>query len=119
MSKSVLLVEDNANIRLALKTYLTMNSYVVLEAAGVQEALALARESKIDVVLCDLSLPDGNGEDVRKALPASIPVIAVTGHVSGQVREDAERAGFISILNKPAPLDQLLASLHDALSKNA
>lgn len=117
MSMSVLLVEDNANIRLALRTFLSMKGFTVHEAAGVQEALAVARDRTVDVILCDLTLPDGTGEDIRKAIPATIPAIAVTGHVSGKVREDAERAGFISILTKPAPFDVLLSTIHHAVTR--
>jgi len=107
----LLLVEDERLLRWAVATRLTKAGHSVDEAATLAEAEELLRKRRPELVLLDVSLPDGNGvdflSDQRERLSESI-VVVVTG--SGNV-QDAVRAmklGAYDFLNKPVDQDELL-----------
>ena len=105
MSAHVLLVEDSALIVGALRILLEDAGYRVSAAAGVREALAAARHDPPDVILLDLSLPDGDGLLVAERLAADGArpvVVAVTGRGDEEaVRQRCFRAGCRDVLVKP------------------
>ncbi len=61
MSHTILLVEDDANIRQMLSIALGAEGYLCVEAASVREALSLFNQHRPDLVILDLGLPDGEG----------------------------------------------------------
>lgn len=65
---TILLVEDDPSLRLLIREFLAKLDYTVLEAETVAEALTLARDSRPDLVLLDLGLPDGDGFVVAQEL---------------------------------------------------
>lgn len=76
----ILLVEDDKSIVTNLTEYLTKEDYVVKSASGQKDALKLVENEKFDLVLLDISLSDGNGFSVCKAIKSdyNIPVIFLT-----------------------------------------
>ena len=76
----ILLVEDDKAIIENLTEYLTTEGYEVKSATGKTEALTLVKEEHFDLVLLDISLPDGNGFAICKAIKSeySTPVIFLT-----------------------------------------
>ena len=62
----VLLVEDNKNISKALTYSLEKNKYEVLNAETITKAQDLLNQDKIDLIILDITLPDGNGFDLYK-----------------------------------------------------
>jgi two-component system cell cycle response regulator DivK len=102
----VLVVEDvPANRALVIKL-LRAAGHEVLDAEDVVTSLELARESRPDVILMDLSLPEVDGwEALRRiredALICSCPVVALTAHAMATDRERALSAGFDGYLIKP------------------
>lgn len=76
----ILLVEDDKGIVTNLTEYLTKEGYAVKNALGQKDALQFVKNEKFDLVLLDISLSDGNGFSVCKAIKSdyNIPVIFLT-----------------------------------------
>lgn len=76
----ILLVEDDKGIVTNLTEYLTKEGYAVKNASGQKDALQFVEKEKFDLVLLDISLSDGNGFSVCKAIKSdyNIPVIFLT-----------------------------------------
>ena len=76
----ILLVEDDKSIVTNLTEYLSKESYVVESALGQKDAMQLVETEKFDLMLLDISLSDGNGFSVCKAIKSdyNIPVIFLT-----------------------------------------
>jgi two-component system response regulator EvgA len=117
--RSVLLVDDNARVRATLAMLLRWSRgwEVVGEAEDGATACALAAARRPDLVLLDLSLPDGDGLSLLPRLRALDPpprVVLLTGEPADLMRERALALGAAGYLEKTMPPDELLAKL-DAL----
>jgi PAS domain S-box-containing protein len=110
--KRVLLVEDHADTRDALKIFLELKGYDVIVAGDVASALEAAGEP-LDVVVCDLGLPDGSGLDVVQRISTEQPIkaIALSGYGSPRDFERSSRAGFAAHLVKPVGADDLVRTI--------
>jgi two-component system, cell cycle sensor histidine kinase and response regulator CckA len=116
---TILVVEDHESTREAELELLRGEGYQVISAGGVEEAVAAAGTvEKIDLMLCDLRLPDGSGPELvnRLAIPA---VIFVSGLSAGsdEVR-GATSGGRARFLAKPVDLHQLLAEIEDMVTEH-
>jgi CheY-like chemotaxis protein len=111
----VLLIEDNADARDALRTLLELDGYEVAAAADGTEGLELARAKAPAVALVDIGLPGFDGYEVARrmrALAIAPPVlIALTGYSEPEDRARAREAGFDAHLVKPVDPDELSALL--------
>lgn len=119
----ILLVEDHDATRAAIAHLLSRRDYEVLAAGSVAEARALARSTgRIDLLISDIGLPDGNGFDLMAELRELHPLkgIALTGYGMDQDVMRSQSAGFAVHLTKPVTvqaLDQALAeTMKDAES---
>ncbi len=104
--KTVLLVEDDKKITLALGVRLKAMGYSVVSAADAVTAVAQARKHSPDVVLLDINLPGGDGFVVAERLQrliqtASTPIIFLTASKQPGLRERAEKIGASAFLEKP------------------
>lgn len=109
-SSSVLIVDDEAGIRTALRANFNRNGWNVETASGVDEATRLLEKREFHLVVSDMRMPDGNGlEVVRSAhkVSPSTAVILLTafGNVPDAVQ--AMRSGAFDYLTKPVSFDQL------------
>ena len=109
----VLLVEDNADVRALFAEIIRMGGHTVLEAADGATALALASNSKLDIGIVDIGLPDMDGYIVamdlrRQATTRSMRLIALTGYGQEVDKNRAMVAGFDEHLVKPVEPDVLL-----------
>ena len=96
----ILLVEDNKDIARVLSVLLGRSGHRVTTAGGVAEAERAADAATFDLLISDLSLPDGSGLDLKRRL-ASLPGIALSGYgLEIDLRECLE-AGFVDLLAKP------------------
>ena len=66
--KKILLVEDNETIVMGLKYSLEQENFQVISAKSVAESKEKIKQEQIDIVLLDVSLPDGNGFDICKEI---------------------------------------------------
>jgi signal transduction histidine kinase/ActR/RegA family two-component response regulator len=116
--RSVLLVEDHADTREALQMFLEMKGYDVRVAPDVHSALEAAHEP-VDVVVCDIGLPDGTGFDVVRQISGEHPVkaIALTGYGGPREQELALEAGFAAHLTKPVGGDKLVLAIESLFAE--
>jgi two-component system, sensor histidine kinase len=116
--RSILIVEDNADARDALRMLLELDGHVVEAAAEGVEALEIARAKDPDIALVDIGLPGIDGYEVARRVRSQDPrrplLIALTGYGQPEDRRRATEAGFDSLLVKPVDptaLTDLLATL--------
>ena len=111
----VLVVEDSVLVTDALTILLESAGHEVRVAATVAEALAAGRAAPVDVLLLDLSLPDGDGLEVLhglRACGAEPPVtVALTGRDEPATVARCEAAGCRAVRLKPVPTRELMASV--------
>ena len=80
-------------------------------ASGGVELLELAKQTRADVLVVDLEMPDLSGFEVIKKLKASLPAIIVTMHADDQRRSEAIEVGARGFLSKSTPLPELAAAI--------
>ncbi|HWA85723.1 MAG TPA: MHYT domain-containing protein [Opitutus sp.] len=121
---AVLLVEDHESSRTTLGSLIARRGHAVTAAGTVQEALALARAQAFDLLVSDISLPDGDGYQLMRTLRAEQRMvgIAITGYGSKEDVLRANEAGFSSHITKPvsiASLETAIASAAGEIGKNS
>jgi CheY-like chemotaxis protein len=111
--RRILLVEDHAATRDAVRNLLTRRAYDVVCAASVNDALRLADTAKFDLVLSDIGLPDGDGYALMKALNLRYGLrgIALSGYGMEEDIARGQAAGFSAHLIKPVSVRNLEAAL--------
>jgi len=110
MKFTLLIIDDEKNIREGLAANFEMDGYNVKTAADGGEGLALVEKGDIDLIITDLRMPGISGEEVLQKVTTEtpgIPVIILTGHGSIDSAVDAMRHGAYDFLTKPLNLDQL------------
>ncbi len=118
MNPRVLLVDDDASVRESIGKVLAESGYAVTTVAKGAEADVPFVNEKIDLVLLDLNLGDGNGWDVFERLTTRyplVPVIIITG-MANQFGT-ALRAGVGALMEKPVDAPALLQTMRDLLSE--
>jgi CheY-like chemotaxis protein len=108
----ILIAEDDADVRLMMKTLLGMKSYHVVEASDGQETVDMARAERPDIILMDLQLPRLNGFAVARAVRQDerlrdVPIVVITGHDPARHRTLALAAGCTAYVLKPIDFDSL------------
>lgn len=111
MKFTILIVDDEKNIREGLAADFEMDGYAVRLAENGRDALGQISRGDIDLVITDLRMPGGvSGEDVLRHVTAEtpgIPVIVLTGHGSIDAAVQAMHDGAYDFLTKPLNLEQL------------
>lgn len=105
-TKTILVIEDEADVRNFASRVFELEGYRVIQAADVDEGMKLMRQSQPSLVLLDLRLPGRSGWTMLEQLkndaePSAIPVIVFTASAAVQQRERALRMGAASYLVKP------------------
>jgi PAS domain S-box-containing protein len=105
----ILLVEDHQDTRRTLSRLLTHFGHSVVTAENVESAMDIMGSNNIDVVLCDIGLPDGSGYEVAAQARAKghIKAIALTGFGTEQDVQRSKEAGFDFHLVKPINFQEL------------
>jgi len=121
--RTVLIVDDEANLLSALERTLRRENYTVLTASEPSEALALLRQHPVDVVVSDNLMPNMSGLDFLKevrALHPEVVRIMLTGHADVATAVEAINEGEIfRFLTKPWEDAELKVALHLAFDKAA
>ena len=118
---TLLLVEDDPDIRDAVSRLLMRRGYEVRVAVDGVEALTLVREGPIppELIIMDLRLPRMNGWDAIAAIRADfddLPIIALTGDTSREDRERATSAGADLFIAKPIRIQLLCDAIESLMS---
>ena len=114
----ILVVDDEPSILSTLKKALSLEGYTVDVAGGVTLAAERVAKKSYDVLLLDVSLPDGNGVELLERLRAGgveTPVIMMSGHATIDTAVRATRLGALDFLEKPVSTDRLLVVLDNTL----
>jgi two-component system KDP operon response regulator KdpE len=122
VSTTVLVIEDEPDIRLTARFMLESAGHNVIEAATGAESLPLLASARPDLVLLDIRLPDMEGWEVMSNVRSSagmsdVPVVIMSAHSSGDFRERAMLEGSDGYLVKPFREDDLLRTV-DGLVRN-
>ena len=115
---NLLLVEDDESLNHAIRRKLEKEGYTVYSALSEREALSLNRAEKMDLVICDVDLPDGNGMDFCRRVRAEIDVIFLfltALDTEGDMLR-GYKAGADDYMTKPFSLDVLVSKVR-VLSK--
>jgi CheY-like chemotaxis protein len=109
---AILIVDDEAALRLLLETTLSRKGYTVSTAQDGLEAIDILgrMEKQFDVVLLDLNMPGATGIEVLKVLRVTHPqskVLVLTGHLSPEAKLEFEHLGHREFIRKPYTLDEL------------
>jgi two-component system KDP operon response regulator KdpE len=117
---TILIVEDDAPLRRALRTSLRARDLVVHEAGSGEEALVLAADRRPDLVLLDLGLPgiDGLETIARLRTFTDAPLIVLTARDRPADKVAALDAGADDYVTKPFDIDELLARVRAALRRS-
>jgi len=109
-ARSVLVVDDEPSMRLALTESLRRNGYAVDQAANGQEAIERIATSKPWLVLTDLKMPRSGGLEVVKEVKKRCPnthVVVMTAYGTVETAVEAMKCGAIDYLLKPFATEQL------------
>lgn len=104
MSKKILIVDDDVSYGVMLKTWFQRNSWDVVLASSLEQALKASAASRYDLILSDLRLPDGDGIMFLTSLREdniTTPFIIMTGYADVQTAVNAIKLGAFDYLKKP------------------
>ena len=116
---NVLLVDDDASIRFAVRDYLEVQGWTVEEAIDGRSARSALRTGHPDAIVLDYRLPDGDTLTLLseiKAVHPTLPVVVLTGHASVDLAVTAVKLGADHFLTKPVELATLLVILQRLLA---
>jgi two-component system KDP operon response regulator KdpE len=120
-SPTVLIVDDEPQIRRVLRTMLTSNGYPVVEARSAEDALAAVRETKPDLIVLDFNLPGMSGMEACAEIRRSsdVPIIMLTVRNSERDKVQALDAGADDYITKPFGAEEFMARVRAALRRAA
>jgi CheY-like chemotaxis protein len=117
VNKRLLVVDDDADMRLTLKLALELAGYAVDVAGNGREAIELQKRQPADVLITDIFMPDADGFEAIDAFRRYFPqtkIVVVSGGAQFSKRDylpDAELIGADATLQKPFDVDKLLGIL--------
>lgn len=118
MSKTILVVDDEKDIRISLTGILEDEGYQVMTAASGVEALESARQDLPDLVLLDIWMPGMDGLETLEKLKILFPqvtVIMISGHGTIETAVRSTKLGAFDFIEKPLSLDKVLIAVSNAL----
>lgn len=119
---TVLIIDDEEKLRSLLSRIIALENFEVLQAGTLQAGIKLLQKTTVDVVLCDVKLPDGNGVDFVTELKKQFPqteVILLTAYGNIADGVQAIKNGAFDYITKGDDNDRILPLLHRALEKTA
>ena len=119
MKRTILIADDEKNIRNGLQIAFEDEGYTVMLASDGDEAWNLITKHNVDLLLSDLRMPGLSGQDLLKKVTSSypmMPVIILTGHGTIESAVEAMRNGAVDFVTKPLNLDRLFLMVKRALT---
>lgn len=108
----VLIIQNDPNMRFSVHQQLDQRNARVFEAESVEEAMHRIESFPVDVIVCDLTVPENDGFELMRRMRCSgraLPVLALASTEAVSVRDAAFTAGFQELLAKPVSIAQLVA----------
>ncbi|HPS94353.1 MAG TPA: response regulator, partial [Deltaproteobacteria bacterium] len=118
MKHTILIVDDEENIRLSLKGGLEDEGYNTLLAGCGEDAVRIIEKQDVDLILLDIWMPGKDGLQLLEELKNSgftIPVIIMTGHGSIETAIRATRLGAPDFIEKPLDLNKNIITINNTL----
>lgn len=119
--QTLLFIDDEANILSSLKRLFRPHGYRILTAEGGPAGLALLEQEPVDVVVCDMRMPDMSGTEVLEQVRLKWPEMArilLTGHADiGATIDAINRGGIYRYISKPWNDDEIVLTVRDALER--
>lgn len=118
---TILVVDDEPQIRRVMRTALTAQGYAVAEAKSGAEALDQVRAARPDLVLLDVNMPGMNGLDACREIRvgSEVPIVMLTVRNSERDKVNALDAGADDYVVKPFGIEELLARIRATLRRAA
>ena len=107
----ILVVEDNKNLRKLMITYLKASNYDILEAEDGKNALEVIDKNHVDLIICDVMMPNMDGYELSKELRAAnymIPILMVTAKDTIDDKREGFLSGVDDYMVKPVDMDEML-----------
>ncbi len=119
MPKTILVVDDKANVRTLVRDYLAEQGYRVLVADNGQNALYEARRAKPDLILLDIMMPEMDGLEFIRAYrkESETPVILLTAKLEESDKVIGLELGADDYITKPFGMRELVARIHTVLRR--
>ena len=119
--KSILVIDDNGDIRKYLTMVLQKKNYLVITASNGEEGLLLAKQNIPDLIICDVMMPVMNGLECCRLLKADqatshIPVLLLSAYALDDHRIQGYRSGADAYITKPFNSDVLLARIDNLIN---
>jgi DNA-binding NtrC family response regulator len=118
----ILVIDDEAAIRGALKEILEYESYAVSEAEDGITGIKLAEKENFDLIFCDIKMPKMDGIEVLEKLKEKgieTPVVIITGHGTVETAVEALKKGAYDFIQKPLDLNRVLVTVRNASNQTA
>jgi two-component system KDP operon response regulator KdpE len=120
-SQTILVADDEPQIRRVMRTVLAAQGYTVLEAHDGEEALELLRKERADLILLDVNMPRLDGlaacREIRRS--SDVPIIMLTVRNTEHDKVAALDAGADDYVVKPFGVEELLARIRAALRRSS
>ena len=118
---TILIVEDSPDNMKLFRTLLTLHGHDVIGLGGGEGLIQHILDSRPDLVLMDIQLPERDGfsllQDIRRDVPSALPVVALTAHAMAGDRERAIGAGFDGYITKPIDIRAFPGQVAEALGR--
>ncbi|HYO20888.1 MAG TPA: sigma-54 dependent transcriptional regulator [Flavisolibacter sp.] len=116
--QTILIIDDDRDICLLLKRFLTRHNYDVIEAYSGKKALELLEETEPSLVMCDFRLEDMEGNTLLGKIKEKylhLPVIIMTGYSDIKIAVEVMKMGAFDYITKPLFPDEILVTIKKAL----
>ena len=117
--KHILIVEDDTTFAVMLQTWLSKKKFSVASVSGIAAAKKTLIESSVDLVLCDLRLPDGDGIDLLEWVSnrnVNVPLIVMTSYAAIPSAVQAMKLGARDYISKPVNPEDLLQKINEVFN---
>ncbi len=118
---NILVVEDDSKIRSLLKRIFSLEGYSLFESSDIKSAIRILKKESIDVIICDVMLPDGNGIQFTKEAKArqnNLEFIVLTAHGNISDGVEAMRNGAFDYITKGDDNYKLIPLVNHAMEKS-
>ena len=124
MNETILIIDDETNLRKTLAEILRKRGYATLEASDGVAAVALLRDASPDLIFTDWKMPGMGGEEILRYVRndqrlSSVPVIVITAFGSSHSAIEAVRLGAYDFVTKPFDLEEIALTAKRALAHSS
>ena len=124
MSKKIMIIDDAEAIRKSVGFALQEEGYEVIEANDGEDGLKKLKKQEVDLILCDVNMPNMNGIEFLKAIKTIdeyssfrfTPILMLTTESGESMKEEGKQLGAKAWIVKPFKPDQLIKSVKMLIS---